>query len=828
MSRLQPFLPVDAVLDRLKEPLAENRPVLLRAEPGAGKTTRVPLALLADPWMQNRRILVLEPRRLAAAACARFMAGQLGEKVGRTVGYRVRYESRVSEQTRIEVVTEGILVRRLQKDPELNGVGLVIFDEFHERHLEADLSLALCLDIRQSLREDLRLLLMSATLEAEPLRRALGEGLDVVDCPGRSHPVTVRYLPGRTRGDVLVRLPGELRRVLAQTAGDVLVFLPGRKEIAAAAEALAGEASTQGLDLVQLHGGLDPARQHLALQPSGRRRVILATNIAETSLTLDGVTVVVDSGLEKRPRFDPGSGLSRLETVRISRSSARQRAGRAGRTGPGTCFRLWSEGEDAELLESAPPEIRVADLAPLLLQLHHWGVEEPRALTWIDAPPPGQLQVAAELLRTLGALDDHGRLTADGRRMAEFPCHPRLARLLIEAGRRGCPALGAALVALLEEGHTGVGEAGPADVGGCDLTAALKRQQTKRTGRFSRAFADWCRRLGCRAELPDAGRREVAELLLAGWPDRVAARIASGQDVYLLAGGRRARLAARSAARGANWLLPFDVSAGQDVGVIHAAASLDEDLVERLRQQVDWQVVVTWNRQSERVETWQVRRLGAVELARRSHPGDPDQVAAVLLDQVRRHGLRWLGWDKRCAGLCARVELIRAHEPEGGWPVMTEEGLLAELETWLQPALSGVRDRDAASRIDLLPWLLGRLSDSQQRRLDQVLPARITIPSGRSVAIDYLGAEPVLAAKLQELFGLTQTPRLLNGRVPLLVHLLSPAGRPLQVTRDLASFWRTGYPEVRREMRGRYPKHPWPEDPLKAEATAATKPARAR
>ncbi|TYO98716.1 ATP-dependent helicase HrpB [Geothermobacter ehrlichii] len=827
-SRL-PSLPVDEALPRLDRQLAGRPLAILQAEPGAGKTTRVPLALLDASWLAGRGILLLEPRRLAAVCAARYMAGLLGEEVGETVGYSVRYQRRVSARTRIEVVTEGVLTRRLQQDPELADIGLVIFDEFHERQLQSDLGLALCRDIQAGLRPDLRLLIMSATLDADRLSRALGDA-PVIACGGRQHPVDCRYRPERV-GDAWPQLlPAVVRQAVDETVGDVLVFLPGRRQIERLATELAPWAASRGLLLAPLHGGLDLAAQNRALQPGDSRKLVLATNVAETSLTIEGVRVVVDSGFERRPRFEPSVGLTRLETVRISRASARQRAGRAGRLGPGVCYRLWSRGEEAEMLDAAPPEIRQADLAPLLLELLAWGVADPAALEWVDPPPASGLRAARELLERLAAIDNGGRLTSVGRRMSRHPCHPRLARLLVEAEDRQWTALGADLAALLSEVDFRRLPRGDGGRRACDVRELLEWLAVRRDPSLARARNYWRRRLGVGRDAGDAcGPDAVGHLLATAFPDRIGRRREGGADRYLLASGRAARLAPWSMAGQSEWLVAVEVAGGEQEATITIASPLSEEVVHELRERVDWEDHLDWDADGGRLVSCRRKRFGALVLQQRPGEPDPERAVALLLGVVRRQGLRLLDWNDEVAAFCARVRLLSKVFGEDVWPPLTESWLLQHLERWLAPGLYGVRDAAGLRRVRLQPLLQGLLAGGRLRELERLAPERMEIPSGRRARIDYLAAdEPVLAAKLQELFGWRQTPRIADGRVALVIHLLSPAGRPLQVTRDLASFWRNGYPEVRREMRGRYPKHPWPEDPLTAEATARVRHAKRR
>jgi ATP-dependent helicase HrpB len=842
-----PDLPIATVLPELKQALASHDAAVLQAPPGAGKTTRVPLALLGEPWLAGKSILMLEPRRLAATNAARYMAQLCGEAVGDSVGYTIRYERKTSKTTRIKVVTEGILTRRLQADPELSSVGLVIFDEFHERNLNSDLALALCRDAQQGLRPDLKLLVMSATLDAAPVARLLGD-CPLVSSVGRSYPVVVRYLAQEAQGRVGDYVPQAVRRALAETTGDVLVFLPGAGEIRRCAEQLSD--LTAQVDIRPLYGDLPFAEQERAILPGPRRKVVLATNIAETSLTIEGVAVVVDAGLERRPRFDAARGMTTLELTRISRASAEQRAGRAGRLGPGVCYRLWTEGMHGSLLPFTPPEIRQADLAPLALELARWGVNDAASLPWLDPPPAGHLAGARQLLRLLGALDGQARLTALGEAMAALPAHPRLSRLLVAAREAGRPGLGSELAALLAERDlfAGVGEASrqASDSDLVDRLEALRR--FRRLGRAAgidpgagaavdraaRYFLEMLskegrgtarRALGGEEEKP-ADARDVGRLLAVAFPDRVGREREPGSGRYRLAGGQGALLSPRSAVRRAPWLVAVEVvgKPGSE-GEIRLASALEKEYVEELfGGDLDWRREVEWDERAGRVVAREVRRLGALLFQERPVAATAEDVLPALLAAVRRQGLEVLDWTPAARQWRARVELLGRSWPEGGWPDLSDTALLARLEKWLAPWLAGIASLAGLRRVDLLAALEQLLGRERMRELARLAPERLAVPSGSSIRLDYeVEGGPVLAVKLQELFGLADTPQVAGGRVPVLIHLLSPAGRPLAVTRDLRSFWNQVYPEVKKEMKGRYPKHPWPDDPWNAEATRRTK-----
>ncbi len=838
----QPPLPIDPILPELKRTVASSPNTVLHAPPGAGKTTRVPLALLELPELARGRIVMLEPRRLAAVHAAHRLAHALGEEAGGTVGYAMRFERRVSAGTRIEVVTEGILTRRLQRDPCLDGVSLVIFDEFHERSIHADLALAFCLEVQGSVRPDLRILVMSATLDCGPVSALLG-GAPVVASEGRSFPVEVRYLEEQGHHHLPVRMAAAVRRALAETGGDVLAFLPGSGEIRACHELLAQEGADAASSIHPLYGDLPFTEQERAILPGPVRKVVLATNIAETSLTIEGVRVVVDSGLSRMVRHDPASGLNRLVTVRESRASAEQRAGRAGRLGPGVCYRLFGSHTFHAMTPFSPPELLVSDLSSLVLELAVWGVRDPGTLNWLDRPPEAAVAAARDLLRMLGALDRQGRPTDIGRHMAELPVHPRLARLLLRGSELGLAGEAAVLAAILSERDIfrhGPGEVvRPCESDLLERYEAFRQGTRNREGRFQpgavraveRTAAQLARLLsggaarssGPRVSGPDAA--DAGRLLLAAYPDRVARRRENGGDRYLLANGRGALLSPRSGVRSRPFILAVQVDARSNgEGVIHQASALMPELI---RAECGDAVVsgtrVAWEPGQERVMAWEEERLGAVALSRRQVAASDEEALPVLLQVVRESGLELLGWGQPMRRFQGRVAMVREAFPEEEWPDLGVERLLETLTEWLGPYLYGARSRRDLAAVDLLPALKGLFSRDRLRLLEERAPTYVTVPSGRRVEIDYAsGGEPVLAVKLQEMFGLADTPAIAGGRVRLLLHLLSPAGRPVQVTRDLRNFWESGYREIRRELRGRYPKHPWPDDPWNAEPTRKT------
>lgn len=833
-------LPIDEVLPSLRQALATHPSAVLQAPPGAGKTTRVPLALLDAPWLKGRSIIILEPRRLAARAAAARMAALLGEQVGETVGYRIRFEAKVSRKTRIEVLTEGILTRRLQSDPALEGAGLVIFDEFHERHLHADLALALCLDSRRMLREDLKLLVMSATLEETAVAALLG-GAPVVTSRGRSFPVELRYaLHDPESGN---RLPSAVHQAilhaLEHDRGDLLVFLPGAWEIRRTQGLLEAASGRGSIDIFPLYGDLPWEAQERAIQPGkGRRKVVLATPIAETSLTIEGIGVVIDAGFARVPEFDSRSGLTRLTTRRISRASAEQRAGRAGRLGPGVCYRLWSEATQRGLMARPIPEIRAADLAPLALELAQWGVRDAGTLSWLDPPPPSALAQARQLLVQLDAVIADGSITSSGQAMAAFPLHPRLGHMLSQAEARGLGPLACDIAALLSERDILVGE----DRRSCDLVKRLEvlrsfREQGKRRMQSPAADPAACLRIDqaarqyqrlLRSNETESGRDlEKSGLLLAfAYPDRIAQQRAPGEVRYLLASGRGARLPEHEQRMRQPYLVVASLDAGEIEGMIYLAAAVDLDtLREALTSHLRMEEMIRWDVRQERIIALREERLGELLIDSAPLPTpDPEKYLASMLEGIRQIGLAALPWTREARDWQARVLSLRHWFPEEGWPDLSDAVLEERFEEWLGPFLTGITRREHLKRLDLLAALKAQLDWNQGRRLEEGAPTHLTVPSGSRLHLEYQpGESPALAVKLQEMFGLAETPRVAWGRVPVTLHLLSPARRPIQVTQDLRGFWERTYAEVKKELKGRYPKHPWPDDPWNAPPTARAK-----
>lgn len=819
-----PNLPITAVLTDIEAALGAHPNVVLSAPPGAGKTTLVPLALRAAPWLGGRAIVMLEPRRLAARAAAMRMAELLGERVGETVGYRVRFDTCVSRRTRIEVVTEGVLTRRLQNDPALEGVGLLVFDEFHERHLEGDLALALGLDVQQGLRPDLKLLVMSATLDIAPLLKLL-PAARAVHSEGRSFSVGIHYAAADVPTAALAQATAErTRQALAAHAGDVLVFLPGAGEIRRAQEALGHIANTV---VCPLYGDLPKAAQDAAIRPDarGRRKIVLATPIAESSLTIDGVTVVIDSGFRRAPRFDAERGLSRLDTVRIAQDAAAQRAGRAGRTQPGTCYRLWTRETQRGMPPRTAPEMLSADLAPLVLELAVWGVA-PDTLRWLDAPPPPAVAQAQRLLQDLGALDGV-HATAQGRAMAALPVHPRLARMLIQAQSLGLGALGCDIAALLSERDVWRGAERNADLHARVLALV---DGAKDMDPIARVAAQLRTLLSIEAHgraAPTA--HKVGALLAFAYPDRIASAREANSGRYRLSNGRGASLRAHNALAREAYLVVAALDAAEGDAAIRLAAPVRlDDLRQHFAARIGVSSDVAWDAASQSVTAQQEERLGAAVLSRKPLAApEADAVKAALVAGLQAAGIDALPWTDEARQWQARVTCLRAWDPSGEWPDVSDAVLLQDL-TWLSGALDGVTRLAQLRRLDLLALLAARLDWPQRQRLDTLAPTHLAVPSGSRIRLQYgVGAAPVLAVKLQELFGLAATPRIVDGRVPVVLHLLSPAQRPIQVTQDLAGFWERTYPEVKKELKGRYPKHPWPDDPRSAPPTARAKPRKA-
>ncbi len=835
--------PIDDILPELTAAIHEHSAVILQAPPGSGKTTRVPLALLDVIEPQQGRILMLEPRRIAAVSAARWMAKTLGEEIGQTLGYAIRFDSRVSKSTRIEVMTEGILTRRILADPDLAGVAMVIFDEFHERSLQADLALALCLDIRRALREDLKILVMSATLDGGPVS-ALLDKAPIISSQGTAYPVEERYCGDNQDQYVTKRMTDVVLRALRETSGDILAFLPGAGEIRTVSDSLAetiSESSMGDISIHPLYGDLPFDQQERAILPAAYRKIVLATNIAETSLTIEGVHVVIDSGLTRRLQYDPATGMNRLVTVTVSQAQAKQRQGRAGRLGPGICYRLYSPHTFQSLIPFAPPEMSISDLSSLVLDLAAWGVKDPALLSWLDPPPDASFRAARDLLKGLGALDATGSITPAGRAMARLPLHPRLGRLLSKATELGCPILGADLAALLSERDV-IRHSGShflQSTGGFDLSDRLGllrqwRQKKNLTGGADvsalRAVDKTSQQLrgllGKTREASDkATGHMIPRLLLCAFPDRIAKRREDDGSRYVLRQGRGAKLSAKMNQSRSPYIIAVVVDKGEKAeGIVHLAEPLTEELIrEELGSKIETQRQVVWDKQEGRIITTLEERLGAIILSTRPVNPPEEEVVSVLCEAIRSKTVR-ITFSREALQFQARVRLMQQTFPEESWPDLSNETLLASPQDWLLPWLKSIRSAQQLAALNILPALQERLTWEQRHLLTNRTPGTINVPSGSNIQIDYIAGEiPVLAVKLQEMFGLADTPTIAGGRVKLLLHLLSPARRPVQITRDLKQFWNIGYPQVKKELKGRYPKHPWPDDPWNATPTRKTK-----
>jgi ATP-dependent helicase HrpB len=813
-------LPIDAALPELTSTLRARNAAVLVAPPGAGKTTRVPLVLAEEPWAKGKTILVLEPRRLAARAAAARMASTLGEAVGGTVGYRVRFGSKISRTTRIEVVTEGIFTRRVLDDPALEGVAAVLFDEFHERSLDADLGLALARDVQQGLREDLKILVMSATLDGARVGRLLGDA-PLVESAGRAFPVDTRYVGRDPRVPIEREVADTAVRSLRADAGSLLVFLPGAAEIRRTETMLRERVSDPGIDIVPLFGALEADVQDRAIMPAppGRRKVVLATSIAETSLTIEGVRVVVDCGLARVPRYEPDVGLTRLETVRVSRASADQRRGRAGRTEPGVCYRLWDEPQTVSLEPANRPEILAADLSGLMLDLAHWGVADPSALAFLDPPPGPALAEAKSLLRELGAIDSDGRITEEGRRLRNLPLSPRLARMIVDAAAMGEAELAAEIAVVLTERGLGGNDV---DLG--HRIDSLRRDRSRRA-QDARAMAKrWAQDAGKGTGREQSGL-SVGALLALAYPDRVA-RNRGASGAFLLANGRGANVDPASALSREPFLAVAELTGTAAQGRIVLAAPLTLAEIEaQFADRIESREEVAFDDTSASLRARRLRRLGAIALAEQPMKVAPnDDTARMLADGIARLGIERLSWSKPLRQWRDRVMFLRRAEGDE-WPDLSDAALAVTAAGWLAPALADKTSLSAFGADDLTQAVHALLPWNLARRLEAEAPTHFTAPSGSSVPIDYEAEEgPKLAIRVQELFGLDQHPAIAGGRTPLLVELLSPAHRPVQVTRDLPGFWRGSYAAVKAEMKGRYPRHPWPDDPLLAAPTRRAKP----
>jgi ATP-dependent helicase HrpB len=842
-------LPIDELLPQLVTTLTVHPSAVVQAPPGAGKTTRVPLALLNAAWLGNKKIIMLEPRRIAARAAARFMATSLGERVGETVGYRVRLDNKTGPKTRIEIVTEGVLTRLLQDDPALEEYGVVIFDEYHERNLHSDLGLALCIDSQQGLREDLKVIVMSATLDGIAVSKLLDDA-PMITSEGRSYPVTIRHLAlnhsfARERRAFLDEVAQRIRNALKEERGSVLVFLPGATEIRLVHGALEEALDTKSDDtivLAPLFGKQTPAEQDAAIQPApdGKRKIVLASAIAETSLTIEGICIVIDAGLMRIPRLDPNTGLRQLVTVPVSQASADQRCGRAGRLQKGVCYRLWSQG--THLLAQTPAEILDADLAPLVLELARWGVSDVNSLRWLDPPPAPHVAQARDLLTQLSALDSQGRITVHGRAMAQWAVHPRLSHMMLRAKAIGAGALACEVAAILSDRDILRGAA----IGESDLQLRVEALRDRAQGygidrgalrEVRKAAQQWQRRLQVKPDPSSEDFHLLGVVLAYAYPDRVGRRRNNSRR-YLLSNGRGAFLIEGDPLCTQEFIVAAHLEGAREARIFLAASIHREHLVQYHSDNIRTQVVVQWDDRNACVQTQAQQRFGELVIDEAPlQEVDPEAVVGALLEGIRQRGLSCLPWTDAARALQARMQFMREHvEPEHlepkhfepqhfepKWPDVSDTALLSMLDTWLKPYLVNMSRLSHLERLDLYNILLTQLSWEQQRRLDQLLPIHIIVPSGSRIRVDYTHYPPVLAVRLQEMFGLTETPRIAEGRITVLLHLLSPARRPVQVTQDLAAFWRGSYHEVKKDMKGRYPKHHWPDNPLEAQATTRTK-----
>jgi ATP-dependent helicase HrpB len=837
-------LPVEDVITELQGRLLERDEVILQAPPGAGKTTLIPLALIDEPWLGAKKILMLEPRRLATRSAAYRMADLLNESPGQTIGYRMRLDTKVGRNTRIEVITEGIMTRMLQEDPSLEGVGLVIFDEFHERSLDSDLALSLCLKGRSLFRDasnPLKLLIMSATLDGESIATLLDDA-PIITSEGRQYPVELIY--GRAslpRERIKDRALTTIKQALDDNPGSsLLVFLPGQGEIRQIANDLSQwllDRKISDVHLRPLFGNLSIEDQRAAIEPlSGALKdhckVVLATNIAETSLTIEGVDVVIDSGLVREPVFDAASGMTRLQTVKISKSSSIQRMGRAGRLRPGKCYRLWSADQQQQLVSHSRAEITNADLAPMALQLLQWGIDDPSELRWLDRPGTGPWQQALSLLKALGAIEQsnhHYALTKHGQHMTSLPVHPRLAHLLIRGAEVAANQTAALLASFLSDrdpvsDNPDINARLDILTGQANCPRELKGWQ-KRTQQLARQFESQLTKLNIQVNQSLPHEQITGFLLTCAYPDRIARQRHSGG--YQLANGRSANLASQHYLGKHRWLAVAEVTgaAHSQGDIIRSSVALDPDLFDSVLNELVIDVTVAeWNKKTKRFVAEAQQKIGALVLSRKSLKDVPVEAKReALVLHLQKEGLSLLPWTTDLHQWCARVLLVRSFEPNHDWPDVSQESLSANLASWLSPHLDGVNLLQDFKKLDLKQILQSLLPYELQQRLNEQAPERFTVPSGSSIAINYRESSPVLAVKLQEMFGSESSPAVVNGKVPLTVHLLSPAGRPLQITQDLTGFWRTSYHEVKKEMKGRYPKHPWPDDPLVASPTRRTK-----
>ncbi|GIO96452.1 ATP-dependent helicase HrpB [Paenibacillus lautus] len=831
-------LPIHRILPQLKMALSTGAHAVLIAEPGAGKTTQVPLAFLNEPWLEGKRIIMLEPRRIAARSAASYMASSLGEAVGETIGYRVRLDSKIGHNTRIEVVTEGIMTRMLQDDPELAGIGMIIFDEFHERNLQADTGLAFAMESQSVLREDLRLLVMSATLEAEPVAKLLGDA-PVIVSEGRAFPVSTHYLRSFSLEELHKGAASAIMRSLSEQEGDILVFLPGAREIRRTANELLRMGLSEDVVIRELYSALPIEKQDEAIRrdSNDRRKIVLSTSIAESSITIEGIKTVIDSGYMRTEVFSPRMGLPQLITRRLSRASADQRRGRAGRVSAGVCYRLWSEEEHRHLPESTIPAIRESDLTPLALELAVWGTRDPEQLAWLDVPPRPALTQGQTLLKQLSALDDSGSITQHGREMALLGLHPRLAHMLLKAQELGEASLAIRMAVLLQERDImSRGEA----LRDQDMRSRVERLLAYEQGgqRFAeqdmsneavlQRMKQEIRKLHTQLNITYtvSGDLNLCGLLLSfAYPDRIAKN--RGGTGFLMRSGRGVKLVSVQPMSRAPYIVVAAVDDQGADGNIQLASEMDELWLDKYYHgEMEQHKEVVWDAATGSIRARQKQMLGAIVIKEQAYSNPTgEEIALALLQGIRQEGLGLLQWSKAALQLRERLAFMFRHDLEGNWPDVSDEGLMNQAEEWLLPYLEGLRNRNDMRRLAPGTLLEHMLSWEQKQQLQKEAPTHIRVPSGSLIPINYSDPEqPFLAVRLQEIFGLQDTPRIANGRVALTLHLLSPAQRPVQVTSDLSSFWRSGYFDVKKDLKGRYPKHYWPDDPMEATATHRTRP----